>query len=238
MRYVNTQCCYSQYFSHHFFVFLVMGTVCVRYQLSLLMMSWYCIDSSIFSTVTVCQLMTSCIRLAAEPMGRTAVSRLGFIISECFIYNQWLASVIHWNIFSFNCASCNVAEYKCHKSNERTEVLHTHTHTHTHTRGPFEKFEDSPYYSDSELCGGAVTVSFSKYLPWQAVHFLQRSIHFSQTCCRPLEISCLGVSFAWLEKPRSRMGRVVNWILVVVVVVVVVVYFVIDSVRKRLDTPS
>jgi hypothetical protein len=31
-------------------------------------------------------------------------------------------------------------------------------------RGPFEKFVDSPYYSESELCGGAVTVSFSEYL--------------------------------------------------------------------------
>jgi hypothetical protein len=27
-------------------------------------------------------------------------------------------------------------------------------------RGPFAKFVDSPYYSESELCGGAVTVSF------------------------------------------------------------------------------
>jgi hypothetical protein len=27
-------------------------------------------------------------------------------------------------------------------------------------RGPFEKFVDSPYYSESEICGGAVTVSF------------------------------------------------------------------------------
>jgi hypothetical protein len=53
-------------------------------------------------------------------------------------------------------------------------------------RGPFEKFVDSTYYSDSELCGGAVTVSFSKYLPWQAIRFLQRSTHFSKTCCRPL----------------------------------------------------
>jgi hypothetical protein len=30
-------------------------------------------------------------------------------------------------------------------------------------RGPLEKFMDSPYYSESELCGGAVTVTFSKY---------------------------------------------------------------------------
>jgi hypothetical protein len=53
-------------------------------------------------------------------------------------------------------------------------------------REPFEKFVDSLYYSESELCGGAVTVSFSKYLPWQVIHFLQRSTHFSKTCCRPL----------------------------------------------------
>jgi hypothetical protein len=41
---------------------------------------------------------------------------------------------------------------------------------------------DSPYYFESELCGGAVTVSFSKYLPWQAMH-LQRSTRFSKTKC-------------------------------------------------------
>jgi hypothetical protein len=56
-------------------------------------------------------------------------------------------------------------------------------------RGPFEKFVDSPYYSESEPCGGAVVVSFSKYFPRQAMHFSQRSTHFSKTCCRPLIIS-------------------------------------------------
>jgi hypothetical protein len=54
---------------------------------------------------------------------------------------------------------------------------------------PFEKFVDSPYYSESEICGGAVTVSFPKYLPWQAIHFLQLSTHFSKTCCRPFAAS-------------------------------------------------
>jgi hypothetical protein len=52
--------------------------------------------------------------------------------------------------------------------------------------GPFTKFVDSPYYSESEFCGGAVTVSFSKYLPWQAMHFLQRFTQSLKTCCRPL----------------------------------------------------
>jgi hypothetical protein len=46
---------------------------------------------------------------------------------------------------------------------------------------PFEKFVDSFYYSESEFCGGAVTVSFSKYFRWQAMHFLQRSTHSSKT---------------------------------------------------------
>jgi hypothetical protein len=58
-----------------------------------------------------------------------------------------------------------------------------------HIRGPFAKFVDSPYYSESEHYGGAVTVSFSKYLPWQAIHFLKRSTYFSKTCCRPLTTS-------------------------------------------------
>jgi hypothetical protein len=53
-------------------------------------------------------------------------------------------------------------------------------------RGPLEKFVDSPYYSESEICGGAVTVSFSKHLPWQAMHFLHHSTHFSKTCYRPM----------------------------------------------------
>jgi hypothetical protein len=48
-------------------------------------------------------------------------------------------------------------------------------------RGLFEKFMDSPYYSELELGGGAVTISLSKYLPWQAIHFLHRSTHFSKT---------------------------------------------------------
>jgi hypothetical protein len=56
-------------------------------------------------------------------------------------------------------------------------------------RGPFEKFVDSPYYSEPGLYGEAVTVFFSKYLPWQAMHFLQLSTHFSKTCCRPFAAS-------------------------------------------------
>jgi hypothetical protein len=68
----------------------------------------------------------------------------------------------------------------------KISYCHWNLFTLMKVRGPFEKSVDFPYYSESELCGGAVTVSFSKYLPWQAMHFLQRSTHFSKTCWRPL----------------------------------------------------
>jgi hypothetical protein len=79
-------------------------------------------------------------------------------------------------------------------SNTIREVSHYESRVIFHQknfviRGPFEKFVDSPYYSVSELRGCAVMVSFSKYLPWQAVHFLQRSSHFSKTRCAPFAVS-------------------------------------------------
>jgi hypothetical protein len=69
-------------------------------------------------------------------------------------------------------------------------------------RGPFEKFVGSTYYSELELCGG---FSFSKYIPWQAMHFLQRSTHFSKTLlhtvCRKLQEDSGTGSFL----PRSSL---------------------------------
>jgi hypothetical protein len=85
-----------------------------------------------------------------------------------------------------------------------------------HVRRPFANFVDSPYYSESELCGGAMTVSFSKYFPWQAMLFLQRPTNFSKTCCTPFAASFRRIveqavlprtPFSWLEKPRNRIGR-------------------------------
>jgi hypothetical protein len=48
------------------------------------------------------------------------------------------------------------------------------------------------------------------------MHFLQSCAHFSKTCCILLitsKISCLRAPFSWLEKPKNRMGRDLNWIL-------------------------
>jgi hypothetical protein len=70
-------------------------------------------------------------------------------------------------------------------------------------RRPFEKFVESPYYSESELCGGAVTVCFSKYLPWQLMNFLRRSTYFSKTCCRQFAAS--------FKKSRSDQEVETSW---------------------------
>jgi hypothetical protein len=85
-------------------------------------------------------------------------------------------------------------------------------------RGPFAKFVDSPYHSEAELCGDAVTVSFSKHSPWQAMHFLQRSTHFSKTCGRPLITSkflASGTPFHGWKSPEIAWGEIwtVCWVL-------------------------
>jgi hypothetical protein len=78
-------------------------------------------------------------------------------------------------------------------------------------QGLFAKFVDSPYYSELELCGGAVMVSFSKYLPWQVMHFLQCSTHFSKTCCRLLLTSkflALELPFHGWKSPEMAWGKI------------------------------
>jgi hypothetical protein len=58
------------------------------------------------------------------------------------------------------------------------------------------------------LRGGAVTVSFSKYLPWQAMHFLQCSIRFSKTCCRMFAASFRRIVEQAVFLPRSSLFMV------------------------------
>jgi hypothetical protein len=78
-------------------------------------------------------------------------------------------------------------------------------------RGPFEKFVDLPYYSESELCGGGLMVSFFKYLPWQEMHFLQHSTHSSKMCCRPSITSKFLASelpFRGWKSPEIARGKI------------------------------
>jgi len=85
---------------------------------------------------------------------------------------------------SVSVCACVRACLRIHKHCSSRQKLRLKLNIAVFIRGPFEKFLDSPNYSESELCEGAGTVSFSKYIPWQAIHFLQRSTHFSKTCCR------------------------------------------------------
>jgi hypothetical protein len=55
-----------------------------------------------------------------------------------------------------------------------------------------------------------MTISFPKYLPWQVMHFLQRSSHL--TICRKLQEDNgkgdfdSGAPLSWSEKPKNRSG--------------------------------
>jgi hypothetical protein len=65
--------------------------------------------------------------------------------------------------------------------------------------------------SELELCGGVVMVSFSKYLPWQAMHFLKRSTHFSKTYCKLLIASKFLASelpFHGRKSPEIAWGEI------------------------------
>jgi hypothetical protein len=80
------------------------------------------------------------------------------------------------------------------------------TYTHTHMRAI-----DSPYYSKSELCGGVVTVCSLKYFPWQVMHFLQRSTHFSKMCCRlliTLKFLAMELPFHGWKSPEIVWGEI------------------------------
>jgi hypothetical protein len=58
-------------------------------------------------------------------------------------------------------------------------------------RDTFEKFVDLPYYSELKLCGGAVTVSFSKHPPSASDALLTTLLplleNVLQTVCRKLQ---------------------------------------------------
>jgi len=75
-------------------------------------------------------------------------------------------------------------------------------------RGPFAKFVDSPYYSESELCGGAVTVSLSKYSLGKRF----TSYNAPSTCPKRdadadhFEISCLRSSLFVVGKAQKSHG--------------------------------
>jgi hypothetical protein len=70
------------------------------------------------------------------------------------------------------------------------EDIYIYIYIYIHIRGPFGKFVDSPYYSESEVYGGAVTVSFE--VPPLASDALLTTLHpllenVLQIVCRKLQ---------------------------------------------------
>jgi len=69
--------------------------------------------------------------------------------------------------------------------------MYTRARAHTHTRGPFAKFLDSSFYSELELCGGAMIISFfdvpllRSYVVLTTLHPLLENV--LQTICRRLQ---------------------------------------------------
>jgi hypothetical protein len=71
---------------------------------------------------------------------------------------------------------------------------------------------DLPYYSESELCGGVVTVSF-EVPPLASDAFLTMLHPLLENVLQTIdhfEISCLRAPFSWLEKPKNHMGQDLN----------------------------
>jgi hypothetical protein len=79
--------------------------------------------------------------------------------------------------------------------------------------GPFAKFVDSPYYSESELCGGMVSLFFE--VPPLASNALLTTLHpllknVLQIVCHKLQEDSGTGNFdllIWLEKPKNHMGQ-------------------------------
>jgi hypothetical protein len=67
---------------------------------------------------------------------------------------------------------------------------------------------DSTYYSKLEVCGGVVTVSFSKYFLWKEIYFIHHSIHFLKSCCRPFDTSFRRIVEQAVFLPRSSLFMV------------------------------
>jgi hypothetical protein len=80
-----------------------------------------------------------------------------------------------------------------------------------HSQGPFEKFVDSHYYSNLELCGDAVAVfPPPKLLPLASDALLTMPYPLLENVLQTvdhLKMSCFRAPFSWLVKPRNHMGR-------------------------------
>jgi hypothetical protein len=109
------------------------------------------------------------------------------------------------------CISGSLVSNHNTKRRQNPEDLHLNLHHHESLNSSIKlvtnaNFVNSPYYYESELGECAVTVCFSKYLPWQMIHFLQRSNQFSKSCCRPLIVLLPRSSIFVIVKAQKSYG--------------------------------
>jgi len=105
--------------------------------------------------------------------------------SELFLLGFW-NNILYALLISPMLATCStnlifldlftIISGKGYKLWRPTYAITSRLRLFLHLREAFEKFVDSPYYSESELCGGVVTVSFSKYLLWHPISKLFSSL--------------------------------------------------------------
>jgi hypothetical protein len=82
--------------------------------------------------------------------------------------------------------------------------------------GPFAKFVDSPYYSESETlwrCGDGLFFEAPRLANDALLTTLHTLLENVLQTVDHFEISFPRSPFSWMERPRNRMGRDLNWIL-------------------------
>jgi hypothetical protein len=75
----------------------------------------------------------------------------------------------------------------------------------SNVRGPFAKFVDSPYYSESR-CGDGVFLEVPTLASYPLLTTLHPLLENVLQTVDHFGISFLGAPFSWLEKSRNRMG--------------------------------
>jgi hypothetical protein len=146
-------------------------------------LSRVCSSSLIFLNASVCLWSVLCLLIIWEASFHTSAWSPTF---RPDVY--WAPSILgpmqfslFISFFSIKCLillnSFNDVSLPSVGSQKNPTLYHFPTHTNRKYEGLLQS-SWTHFIIPRRKCGGAVTVSFSKYLPWQAMYFIQRSTHF------------------------------------------------------------
>jgi hypothetical protein len=146
-------------------------------------------------------------KLRDKSLNKTTVASIQVLYSSLYYYSK------QHNPWSWK-ASLN----KLRRANNKYCIITERVFSHLMWLiwGPFEKFVDSPNYSESELCGWCGDGLFFEVPPLASDALLTTLHPLLQNVLQTIdnfEISCLGAPVSWVEKPRNGMERDLNWIL-------------------------